>query len=96
MDQAQRVVTLVREILADALVGAYLHGSAAVGALRPTSDIDLLVVARRSTTPAEKRALIERLLSVSGRGDPTGPLASRRAGNRGPGRCPALAIPAAA
>jgi len=37
-----------------------------------TSDIDFLVFARRSTTPAEKRALIARLLLVSGRGDPTG------------------------
>jgi predicted nucleotidyltransferase len=72
MDQAQRVVTLVRETLADGVVGAYLHGSAAFGCLRPTSDIDLLVVARRSTTPAEKRALIARLLLVSGRGDPAG------------------------
>jgi streptomycin 3"-adenylyltransferase len=71
MDQAQRVVSLVREVLADAVVGVYLHGSAASGALRPTSDVDLLIVARRPTTSAEKRVLIERLLPISGRGDPT-------------------------
>jgi streptomycin 3"-adenylyltransferase len=63
---------LVRDILADEVIGAYLHGSAASGRLQPTSDIDLLVVTRRPTTPDEKRALIERLLAVSGRGDPTG------------------------
>jgi streptomycin 3"-adenylyltransferase len=72
MDQAQRVVSLVREVLADAVVGVYMHGSAASGALRPTSDVDLLVVARRPTTSAEKRVLIERLLPISGRGNPTG------------------------
>lgn len=72
MDQARRVVMLVRDVLPDAVVGVYLHGSAAFGGLHPTSDIDLLVVARRPTTPAERRALIERLLPISGRGDPTG------------------------
>jgi len=72
MDQAKHVVTLVREVLADAVVGVYLHGSAASGALRPTSDIDLLVVATRPILADEQRALIERLLPVSGRGDPTG------------------------
>lgn len=72
VDQAERVVMLVREILGDGVIGAYLHGSAAFGGLQPTSDIDLLVVARRPTTLPEKRALIERLLPASGRGDPTG------------------------
>lgn len=72
MDQAQRVVGLAREVLADAVIGAYLHGSAASGGLQLTSDIDVLVVARRPTSPSEKRALIERLLPISGRGDPTG------------------------
>jgi predicted nucleotidyltransferase len=72
IDQAHRVVMLVREVLADAVIGAYLHGSAAFGGLQATSDIDLLVVARRPTTRPEKHALIERLLPMSGRGDPTG------------------------
>ena len=72
MDQARRVVTLVRDVLPDEIIGIYLHGSAALGRLHPTSDIDLLVVARRPTTPPERRTLIERLLAVSGRGDPSG------------------------
>lgn len=71
MDQAQRVATLAREVLGDALIGAYLHGSGAVGGLQPTSDIDVLVVARRPTTPGERRTLVERLMPMSGRGDPT-------------------------
>jgi streptomycin 3"-adenylyltransferase len=72
VEQADRVVALVREVLGDAVLGVYLHGSAAFGALQPTSDIDLLAVTRRPTTPAEQRQLIERLLPMSGRGDPTG------------------------
>lgn len=72
MDQAERVVTVVREALGTAVIAAYLHGSAASGDLHPTSDIDVLVVTRRSTTLDEKRELIARLLPASGRGDPTG------------------------
>ena len=70
--QAGRAVEIVREVLAEIVIGAYLHGSAAFGGLRATSDIDILVVTRRPSTADEKRLLIERLLRVSGRGDPTG------------------------
>jgi streptomycin 3"-adenylyltransferase len=62
----------VREVLGQDAVGAYLHGSAVLGGLRPHSDIDVLVVSRRGTTSDEKRALIDRLLPISGRGDPSG------------------------
>lgn len=72
MDQAEHVVAIAREVLGDAVLGAYLHGSAVRGGLRPSSDIDLLVVTGRATTAEERRALIARLLPVSGRGDPTG------------------------
>jgi predicted nucleotidyltransferase len=72
MDQVQRVVSVVRDELGDDVVGVYLHGSGAFGGLHPTSDLDLLAVIRRPTTAAERRAVIERLLPLSGRGDPTG------------------------
>lgn len=72
MDQPQRVVAVVREALGEAVIAAYLHGSAASGDLRSTSDVDVLVVTRRPTTLHEKRALITRLLPMSGRGDTTG------------------------
>ena len=72
MDQVERVVVIVRETLGDAVLGAYLHGSALSGGLRPTSDLDFLVVTRRATTREEQRSLIARLLPASGRGDPTG------------------------
>jgi streptomycin 3"-adenylyltransferase len=72
IDQAERVVGLVREVLGDIVLGVYLHGSGALGRLHPTSDIDLFAVTSRRTTEAERRELIERLLRISGRGDPTG------------------------
>ncbi len=72
VNQCDRVVGLVRELLGDAIVGVYLHGSAVLGGLKPTSDLDVLVVAGRSMTPSERRELIGRLLPISGRGDPTG------------------------
>ena len=71
-DQAERVVRVARDVLVDGVIGGYLHGSAASGGLHPTSDIDVLVVARRPTTHAEKRELVGRVLPISGRGDPAG------------------------
>jgi len=71
-DQCGRVVALVRELLGEAVVGVYLHGSAVLGGLKPTSDLDVLVVANRSMTPDERRELIGLLMPISGRGDPTG------------------------
>jgi predicted nucleotidyltransferase len=62
----------VRGVLGEDAVGAYLHGSAVLGGLRLDSDIDVLVVSRRVTTPEEKRVLIDRLLPISGCGDPSG------------------------
>ena len=72
MDQVAQVVALVVDVLADAVLGIYLHGSGALGRLHPTSDVDLFVVTTRRTTEAERRELIERLLPISGSGDPTG------------------------
>lgn len=61
------------EVLGDAVMGAYLHGSAVLGGLRPTSDIDVLVVLGRSTTVPERQALVDRLLDISGRRARNGP-----------------------
>lgn len=72
MDQCDRVVAVVREWLGKAVVGIYLHGSATLGGLKPTSDIDFLVITNRPTTRDERRELIRRLLPISGPGDPTG------------------------
>ncbi|WP_082966592.1 acetyltransferase [Mycolicibacter sinensis] len=48
------------------LVGAYLYGSAATAGLRPSSDVDLLVLTRKSLTGSERASLASLLLSVSG------------------------------
>ena len=58
---------LIREVFRDDLVGVYEHGSAVLGEMRPTSDVDLLAVCRRPTTVAERRTLVEGLLDISGR-----------------------------
>lgn len=72
-EQLDQVATLVRHVLGDGLVGAYLHGSTAHGELRPRSDLDLLVVARRPTSREEKRRLVDGLVVVSGRDVPGPP-----------------------
>ena len=63
--QLERAVALVREALGEELLGLYLFGSAVLGGLTPTSDLDLLAVTRRPTTEEERRLLVERLLALS-------------------------------
>ncbi|WBB61080.1 aminoglycoside adenylyltransferase family protein [Streptomyces sp. WMMC500] len=65
-DQVRAVMALVDDVLGPEVVGAYLHGSAVLGGLRPASDVDVLVVAGRSLTEPERRALLDGLLRVSG------------------------------
>ena len=64
-DQLDRAVALVQDVLGDELAGLYLFGSAVLGGLTPTSDLDLLAVSRRPTTPGERHELVERLLALS-------------------------------
>ena len=66
-EQLDQAAELVREVLGDELVGLYLFGSAVLGGLSPTSDLDLLAVTRRPTTAEERRGLVERLLALSKR-----------------------------
>ena len=57
---------LVRSVLGEDAIGGYLHGSGVLGGLRPHSDLDVLVVARRCLTAAARRALGDGLLACSG------------------------------
>jgi predicted nucleotidyltransferase len=50
------------------VLAAYLYGSALTGGLRPGSDLDVLVLIQRPAATAEKRRLVEGLLTVSGQG----------------------------
>jgi streptomycin 3"-adenylyltransferase len=52
---------LLEDTLGADLIGAYLHGSAAAGGLRPHSDIDLLGVTGRCG--AQVRALADVIVS---------------------------------
>ncbi len=74
--QLDQVVGLVRSVLGDDAVGAWLYGSSTLGGLKPSSDLDVLVVSRRATTAADRRALIDRLLAISGRRATAGPARS--------------------
>ncbi|UMP05387.1 aminoglycoside adenylyltransferase domain-containing protein [Amycolatopsis sp. EV170708-02-1] len=48
------------------VLGLYLYGSAAAGGLKPDSDVDLLLVTRRSLAEEERAALVSLLLRLSG------------------------------
>lgn len=63
----EELVGFLRDLDPGGLQAVALVGSAAVGGLQPDSDLDLLVLTRRSLDDAERRALVDRLLEVSGR-----------------------------
>ncbi|WP_338122410.1 aminoglycoside adenylyltransferase family protein [Streptomyces clavuligerus] len=65
--QTGAVVRLLREVLGDEVAGVYLYGSAVLGGLRPSSDLDLFAVVRSPPTAEQRRALVAGLLDVSGR-----------------------------
>lgn len=68
-DQVDRSVELAQRILGGGLVSMALYGSATTTGLRPhSSDIDLLVITASPLQPAQRRAFIEGLLAISGRG----------------------------
>ncbi len=64
--QVERVVHELQALLADQLLGVYLHGSLAMGCFNPSrSDLDLLVVTHERMPAQAKRAIVELLLDVS-------------------------------
>lgn len=63
--QIARLLDAVRDVLGGDIVGAYLFGSAAVGDLKPRSDIDVMVISGRATTRDEKQRLVSQLLDLS-------------------------------
>ncbi len=66
IDQAHEIARLARAVLGDEVIGAYLHGSCVLGGVKPASDVDVLVVTRRSMDDRERRALLDGLLSARG------------------------------
>lgn len=60
----------LREVFADDLIGAYLHGSGVLGGLRPRSDIDVIAVTRTRLSPERKQRLVDLLLTLSGKPRP--------------------------
>jgi predicted nucleotidyltransferase len=70
--QTERVLQLVNGILGHDVLGAYQHGSAVLGGVQPTSDIDILVITRRLATLAEKRQLVDGLMAISAPFPPPG------------------------
>lgn len=64
--QIEAFCTQVHNLLGDDLVAIYLHGSLAMGCFNPErSDIDLLVIERRSMTVEAKYHLMDSLLRIS-------------------------------
>jgi predicted nucleotidyltransferase len=72
-EQIAAATAIVRDVLGDAALAAYLYGSAVASGLRRDSDLDVLVVSGRSLTRSERVAIVQRLLPISGRHAVVGP-----------------------
>jgi len=65
--QIQHLLVELTKQLEGNLIGAYLHGSLALGCFNPTtSDIDLLVLTHHKIPLSTKKALVHSFLSISG------------------------------
>jgi predicted nucleotidyltransferase len=73
MTQLDSIVALVRDVLDERVLGAYLHGSSGTGRLQPTSDTDVLAVTRRTMTDHQRHRLVAGILPLSGRRAKDGP-----------------------
>jgi hypothetical protein len=82
--QTERVLRLVTELFGHDALGSYEHGSAVLGGVQPTSDIDILVITGRLATLAEKRGLVEGLMAISAPFPPPGPCISAGSRTNGP------------
>ncbi|CAM4226892.1 hypothetical protein BAMA_15200 [Bacillus manliponensis] len=61
-----RVLSDIKHIIPNEMIGFYIHGSLAMGGFNPNkSDIDILVVTNKSMTVETKRKLAQLLLSSS-------------------------------
>lgn len=66
-DEARRAIPVLQRHLGESLIAIHLHGSAVGGGLRPLSDVDLLAIVDRPTTPDVRKRLVTDLLEISGR-----------------------------
>jgi predicted nucleotidyltransferase len=66
VNQVHQIVRLVDDVLGRGVIGCYLHGSAVLGGLKPASDVDVLVVCRRSLDDPQRRSLFDGLSAISG------------------------------
>jgi hypothetical protein len=65
-DTVNDIVGFYRQLLGSDLTGFYLHGSLAMNCFEPvSSDVDFLAVVRRKLNIAEKRSIIDYLLTIS-------------------------------
>ena len=65
--EAIQVLTIIKEVLEDQLVGVYLYGSAVTGGLRVKSDADILVLTNCGLSVATRSKLSKQLMRISGR-----------------------------
>lgn len=65
-DEAKQTQSVVEDLLGDSIVGIYLFGSAVAGGLKRDSDVDILVAVTDPPTILQRKALVARLMSVSG------------------------------
>jgi predicted nucleotidyltransferase len=63
--QIQPLMGIAHDVLAEDILAAYLYGSVVMRGLRPTSDLDVMIVSERPTSAAEKQELVLRLLEIS-------------------------------
>lgn len=65
--QLEAVLTCVSNLFDHGALAVYQYGSALLGGLRRSSDLDLFVLLDRKTSLDERRSLVEQMMQVSGK-----------------------------
>ena len=65
--EATQALEVIKELLGNAVVGVYLFGSAVEGGLRIHSDVDVLVIVNQRLTEINRRKLVTRFMTISGK-----------------------------
>lgn len=65
--EAVQALGAAKKLFGATLAGVYLYGSAVMGGLQVDSDVDVLVVTRERPTDAQRTALADELMRISGR-----------------------------
>lgn len=64
--QVEQTLNILQQNFSDSLIAVYLHGSSVSTGLKPTSDLDILVVLNKAINKEIRQQIVHHLMDISG------------------------------